>query len=60
MDNANQRAPYAHWCPRSGLGVWGLFGAGWSDLNSRDEAGKVKTNLDLLMGAVEAWQELVT
>jgi len=32
--------PYAHWSPRPGLGVWGLFGAGWGDLQLRDEAGQ--------------------
>ena len=34
--------PYAHWSPRLGLGVWGLFGAGRGDLDLRDEAGKVE------------------
>ena len=52
--------PYAHWSPRPGLGVWGLFGAGWGDLQLRDEAGKVKTDLEMLMGAVGARQEVLT
>ncbi len=52
--------PYAHWSPRPGLGVWGLFGAGWGNLKLRDEAGKVKTDLELLLGAVGARQEVVT
>ncbi len=52
--------PYAHWSPRPGLGVWGLFGAGWGDLQLRDEAGKVKTDPDLLMGAVGARQDVLT
>ena len=52
--------PYAHWSPRPGLGVWGLFGAGWGDLRLRDEAGKVKTDLEMLMGAVGARQEVLT
>ena len=52
--------PYAHWSPRPGLGVWGLFGAGWGDLKLRDEAGKVKTDLELLLGAVGARQEVLT
>ena len=52
--------PYAHWSPRPGLGVWGLFGAGWGNLALRDEAGKVKTDLEMLMAAVGARQELLT
>ena len=52
--------PYAHWSPRPGLGVWGMFGAGWGDLKLRDEAGKVNTDLDLLLAAVGARQEVVT
>ncbi len=52
--------PYAHWSPRPGLGVWGLFGAGWGDLKLRDEAGKVKTDLEMLLGAVGARQEVLT
>ena len=42
---------YAHWSPRPGLGVWGVFGAGWGDLKFRDEAGKVETDLEMLMAA---------
>ena len=52
--------PYAHWSPRPGLGVWGLFGAGWGDLKLRDEAGRVKTDLEMLLGAVGARQEVLT
>ena len=52
--------PYAHWSPRPGLGVWGLFGAGWGDLQLRDEAGKVNTDLEMLLGAVGARQEVLT
>ena len=52
--------PYAHWSPRPGLGVWGLFGAGWGDLQLRDEAGRVKTDLEMLLGAVGARQEVLT
>ena len=37
--------PYAHWIPRPGLGMWGLFGAGWGNLKLRDGAGKVQTAL---------------
>ena len=52
--------PYAHWSPRPGLGVWGLFGAGWGDLDLKDEAGKVETDLEMLMAAVGVRQEVVT
>jgi len=52
--------PYAHWSPRPGLGMWGLFGAGWGDLQLRDEAGKVQTDLEMLLGAVGARQEVLT
>ena len=52
--------PYAHWSPRPGLGLWGLFGADWGDLNLHDEAGKVKTALEMLMAAVGARQEVLT
>ena len=53
--------PYAHWSPRPGLGVWGLFGAGWGDLQLRDEAGKVNTDLEMLLGArqeVLTWRRI--
>ena len=40
--------------------MWGLFGAGWGDLKLRDEAGKVKTDLEMLLGAVGARQEVLT
>ena len=52
--------PYAHWSPRPGLGVWGLFGAGWGDVDLTDEAGKGETDLEMLMAAVGARQELLT
>ena len=43
--------PYAYRSPRPGLGAWGLFGVGWGDLQLRDEAGIVKTDLEMLLGA---------
>ena len=46
--------------PRPSLGPWGLFCAGWSALALRDEAGKVQTDLEMLMGAGGARQKLVT
>jgi len=52
--------PYAPWSPRPGLGVWELFGASWSSLDLKDEAGKVETDLEMLMGAVGARQEVLT
>ena len=51
---------YTHWSPRPGLDVWGMFGAGWGDLKLRDEAGKVNTDLEMLLGAVGARQEMLT
>lgn len=50
--------PYAHRSPRPGSGVWGLVGAGWGDLAPRDEAGKMKTDLEMRPGAVRARQEV--
>ena len=37
-----------------------MFGAGWDDLKFRDEAGRVKTDLEMLLGAVGARQEVLT
>ena len=52
--------PYVHRSPRPGFGMWGLFGAGWGDLKLRDEAGKVKADMKLLMATVGARQEETT
>ncbi len=52
--------PYAHWRPRPGLGVWGLLGAGWGDAELADTAGKVKTDLEMLLAAVGARQDVAT
>ncbi len=52
--------PYTHWSPRPGLEVWGLFGAGWDDLKLRDEAGRVKTDMRMLLGAVGTRQGVLT
>lgn len=49
--------PYAQLEPVTGLG---LFGAGWGNLKLKDEARKVETDLEMLMAAVGARQELVT
>ena len=52
--------PYAHWTPRPGLGVWGLVGAGWGRAELRDEAGTVKTDLEMLLAAGGVRQDLLT
>ena len=52
--------PYAHWRPWPGLGVWGVLGAGWGDAELADTAGKVKTDLEMLMAAVGARQDVAT
>lgn len=51
--------PYAHWTPAPGLGVWGLLGAGWGSAELRDEAGTVKSDLEMLMAAGGVRQELL-
>ena len=50
--------PYAHFGPRSGLGVWGLLGAGWGRAGLQDEAGKVKTGVKMRMAAAGLRQEV--
>ena len=52
--------PYAHWRPWPGLGVWGLLGAGWGNAELADTAGKVKTDLEMLLAAVGARQDVAT
>ena len=52
--------PYAYWTPQPGLGMWGLLGAGWGDATLKDGHGRVRTNLEMLMAAVGARQELLT
>ena len=45
--------PYAHWQPRPGLGVWGLAGAGWGEMDP--EAGGRRSDVhhaaDLVAGS---------
>ena len=54
--------PWAHFSPRSDLGVWGLLGVGWGQAELKDEAGRVKTDVKMRMAAaglrreVGAWQ----
>ena len=56
--------PYAHFSPRSDLGVWGLLGAGWGSAGLKDEAGEVETDVKMRMAAaglrqeVAAWPEI--
>lgn len=50
--------PYAHWTVRSGLGVWGLLGAGWGDAELTDADGEVKTDIHMLMAAGGVRQEV--
>ena len=56
--------PYAHWNLRPGLGVWGMLGAGWGEVELEDEAGRVATDLTMRMAAgglrreVATWREI--
>ena len=50
--------PYAHFRPRSGLGVWGLLGAGRGRAGLQDEAGKVETGVKMRMAAAGLRQEV--
>ena len=57
--------PYARWQPYAGLGLWGMFGAGWGemDLDVADFDGfneKQTTDLTLVMGALGGRQALVS
>lgn len=54
--------PYARWQPYAGLGLWGMFGAGWGEMDL-DRAGfneKQTTDLTLVMGALGGRQALVS
>ena len=50
--------PYAHFSPRSDLGVWGLLGAGWGSAGLKDEAGEVETDVKMRMAAAGLRQEV--
>ena len=52
--------PYAHWKPRPDLGVWGLLGAGRGDAELKDEAGKVKTDLEMVMATFGLRKDVTT
>ena len=54
--------PYAQWQPYSGLGVWGMFGAGWGEMD-RSVVGfseKETTDLTLVMGALGGRHALIS
>ncbi len=50
--------PYIHYTPRAGTGIWGMVGIGRGEVELRDEAGKVETDVDLLLAAVGGRQLL--
>ena len=54
--------PYAHWQPRPGLGLWGLLGAGWGemDLKAVGDPATYTTALTSWLGAVGGRQALTT
>ncbi len=54
--------PYAHWQPYAGLGVWGLLGAGWGNMDLK-AAGDPRTHTTALtswLGAIGGRQALTT
>ena len=57
--------PYVRWQPYAGLGVWGMFGAGWGEMdldvaNFDGTNEKQTTDLTLVMGALGGRQALVS
>ena len=54
--------PYAHWQPRPGLGVWGLAGAGWGEMDLKlvGDPQTYTTRLTSWLGAVGGRQALTT
>ena len=54
--------PYAHWQPYAGLGLWGLLGAGWGemDLKAVGDPTTYSTALTSWLGAVGGRQALTT
>ncbi len=52
--------PYVHYTPSPGLGLWGLAGAGVGELEVQDAAGRVETDVQLLLAAVGGRQALTT
>ena len=54
--------PYAHWQPRPGLGVWGLAGVGWGEMDLKlvGDPQTYTTGLTSWLGAVGGRQALTT
>ena len=54
--------PYAHWQPRPGLGVWGLAGVGWGEMDLKlvGDPQTYTTRLTSWLGAVGGRQALTT
>ncbi len=54
--------PYAHWQPRPGLGVWGLAGVGWGEMDLKlvGDPQMYTTGLTSWLGAVGGRQALTT
>ena len=54
--------PYARWQPYAGLGVWGMFGGGWGemDLDAVGANAKQTTDLTLVMGALGGRHALIS
>lgn len=52
--------PYARWQPSAGLGLWGMFGAGWGEMDLDSAGTKQTTDLTLVMGALGGRQALVS
>ena len=54
--------PYVHWQPYAGLGVWGLLGAGWGEMDLKLEGDPQtrSTRLNSWLGAVGGRQTLTT
>ena len=54
--------PYAHWQPRPGLGVWGLAGVGWGEMDLKlvGDPQTYTTELTSWLGAVGGRQALTT
>ena len=60
--NLTSLLPYAHWQPSAGLGVWGLLGAGWGevDLKAAGDPHTYTTTLTSWLGAIGGRQALTT
>lgn len=52
--------PYARWQPYAGLGLWGMFGAGWGEMDLDIAGTNETTDLTLVMGALGGRQALVS